>query len=219
MRDSNYTVFLNALEDFSKSKYGYIQPKKWLKDLGSFWIKVWKLLCLERNPPEYIKVLMGQGNKQKESEILTFIKLTKAKEPNCGAQTGVTTIGGTAGDSHDEIANKEVGDGPSITEGIAVEDLEELLETIAMLTGLISQISSTNQLNQKLQEFGLKLNINPNEKLILKMMYLDGMNITNTAKNLNITRHKTKKIHDHILNKIKTILKQIGIDGDDLFYE
>ena len=44
------TVVYRLLEDYSRKRFGRVSPPQWIKRLGSFWITLYRLLCLERFP-------------------------------------------------------------------------------------------------------------------------------------------------------------------------
>ena len=216
-----HTVFIHSLENFSREKFGYPRPKTWIKNQGSFWVKIWKLLCLEREPLEKIRINLSDGSEQREDEIKKIITLIKAKEPNCAKQEALTTIGG--GDENKESVEKEEDgsllgyqQGRRSTEDILQADnYERLTEIIALLTGFAPTLSKTDDAlhNKTLKKLAQSLNITANETLLLKMKYQQSMSDSAIGRALDMSNYQVKTHLGMIVSRLTDVLK----DGEIIF--
>ncbi|HFB64133.1 MAG TPA: sigma-70 family RNA polymerase sigma factor [Aeromonadales bacterium] len=215
-----YTVFLRSLEDFSRTKFGYPRPKSWLKKLGDLWVQIWKRLCLEREPQEQIKMHLGDGDGQREAEIKQIMVTIKAKEPDCGQQEALTTIGGTDDEAflfesqNDGEALGQDQSRRSTEEILDSGHLEELLQVIGLLTGFNGmQTASQNEaLLNKMQQLSVLLKMEPTEQLVLQMKFQDGMKDAAIARALDMSNYQVKNSLEGIIKRLSNILSESGID-------
>jgi RNA polymerase sigma factor (sigma-70 family) len=77
-----YTVASRAMEDFARQKFGRPRPPSWLQELGSGWVKVWYMLCLERQWPELIKQKLADDFQ--EGWLERAMSTIKQRLPRCG---------------------------------------------------------------------------------------------------------------------------------------
>lgn len=221
-----YTVFLRSLEDFSRTKFGYPRPKTWLKNMGDFWVQIWKRLCLEREPPEQIKMSMGSGNKHLEREIKQIMVTIKAQEPDCGKQESLTTIGGTDDDLFASTAYSEGQDDSeamwqhqachSAEEALQGENLEQLLHVIGLLTGVNCQLpvapSDMPEFDIKVAQLSDLLQLKPDEQLVLKMKFQQGMKNTAIAHALDMTNYQVKTCLQAVIKRLSLLFRELEIE-------
>lgn len=218
-----HTVFLRLLEDFSRHKFGYPRPKTWLKNLGDFWVQIWKRLCLEREPPEQIKMSLGEGDDVRELEIKQIMVTIKAKEPDCAQQEGLTTIGGADGDIH---INEKQNDGieiglhhsrRSVDERIHSENLEDLLQVVGLLTGMTCRQTVSTDLNKKLQYFSEQLKLEPGEQLILQMKFQEGMRDAAIARAMDMSNYQVKSSLKVVIQRLNKLFIEADISINELY--
>jgi hypothetical protein len=208
-----HTVFLHALENFSREKFGYPRPRTWLKNRGDFWVQIWKRLCLEREPAEQIKATFADNNKQAEIDVKLIITLIKAKEPNCAKQDSLISIGGTDTDknNYDDflLADDQIDN--STEQVINAQNLDELLEIISRLTGLSQHKADFNQADETIKNLSDSLKMDDNELLILKMKFEQNMGDAAIARALNLSNYQVNTILKMVLSRLSKLFEDADI--------
>lgn len=76
------TITSRLFEDFSRKRFGRPRPPSWVQALGQGWVKLWRMMCLERQWPEVIKTQLALLF---EPKVLAEMMLTiQQRLPNCG---------------------------------------------------------------------------------------------------------------------------------------
>ena len=77
-----YAVAGRAMEDFARRKFGRPRPPQWLQAMGQAWVRLWQMLCLERQWPETIKNRLA--SEFRDGLIGDAIREIKKRIPRCG---------------------------------------------------------------------------------------------------------------------------------------
>lgn len=214
-----HTVFLSVIEDFSRHKFGYPRPKTWIKRLGDLWVQIWKQLCLEREPPEQIKMYFSDDAPYLAEEIKLIMVTIKAKETDCGQQELLTTVGGTddevyTTESHDD--GEALGQDRarrSAEETLYHEYIEELMQVIDLLTGMnVQQTAVTNErVFDKVQQLSVSLKMEPVEQLVLQMTFQQGMKVAAIARALDMSNYQIKNTLEDIIKRLSNVFNDADI--------
>jgi len=82
-------IYKTLLEDFSRKKFGRPRPPAWLQRLGNLWVRVFKMLCLERHEPETIvDRLCHEKGETRQYTVFEAIETIKERIPSCGQIVG-----------------------------------------------------------------------------------------------------------------------------------
>lgn len=111
------SIATRLFEDFSRKRFGRPRPPSWLKELGQGWIKLWRMLCLERQWPETIKQKLSDDYAL--DELVIRMSEIKRRLPNCGAP----------GFAECSISELGLDDGPD-TEECLITDYHTLDEAV-----------------------------------------------------------------------------------------
>lgn len=213
-------VITRALEDFSHKKFGKPRPPVWLKNQGLTWVTVWKMICLERQMPEYVKHTMSSNIG--EEHVNDIIRTIKARLPWCGE----VTFEIPAEDNNDnEFSVDEFGSTCSLEEMNNEEQQESWLLFLAALLNQrdivdsaesLSKYPSVSEFQKKLQMFNQYLALSHEERLLLTLVYQENYKLTNAAKALGLAEHQPARMLKKIHERIESGLAQVGMPLDDL---
>lgn len=184
------TLFRNRLEDISRKRFGRPRAPKWLQDLGGMWMTVYKRLCLERQVPKAIIIAFED---QSDSVLIdSMITTIKTKHPKCGS----TDCQEISLESHQQQhqAFEPVDESES-------NDQEQLLLALSMFCGLSND--DAMGLQSSASHFK-ELDLSVEQQLVLKLIYQQGMKISQVSRMLNSPDYKIRKLHQETLNLLKS---------------
>jgi hypothetical protein len=193
--------FINALEDYARSKYPRARAPQWLRRMGDLWLQVWQRLCLKRDPVETIAGALGQADPDRAEEIRRACVQIKARVPNCGIVVAETTT--------------EADPSPSApdTPHDAMADDELALVLVNVGTALHGRDASAAPSAGALNRLREALQLDDVDRLLLKLMYDDGHNVAAAARILKLTRKQASRRHLAVLARLRKVLAPLGL-GD-----
>jgi RNA polymerase sigma factor (sigma-70 family) len=222
-----HTVTANYLEEFSRKRFGRPRPPEWLKRQGDLWVQVWKLVCLERQLVQSVIDHLSCKSLREPNFIQHIIVTVKAKMPWCGESNREIML-----DKHDDadsdydptnlIAHKQTPDN-ELTE----ESFSDLLLIISSLFADDEEAdcfadrsqASANEFSrnhfQALQALKQKIELTDEERLLLRMVFQDGMKKSAVAKSLGMQEHLPGRILKRVLVRINLVFQEVGIDMDE----
>lgn len=223
-----YTLTGNAIEEFSRKRFGRPRPPTWLQDLGELWVKLWRSLCLERQVLPAIVDRFVKSGFRESGEVEQAARVIKARIPTCG-QSNRDSVG------VDDI--QAVSDAAQAEEehhcGEEVLEFENPFhaELIMMIRGIVSpsvttdyfsqttavQCDSLAQQNQsRLQQLREAIALTDQEKVMLRMIYVDGLSKTATSKAMGMPAHQAGRLVNEVLQRIGEALTQCELDLESL---
>ncbi|WP_163335856.1 hypothetical protein [Desulfopila sp. IMCC35008] len=211
-RGSSFPAFLASvthrlLEDFARKRFGRRRPPKWLATLGGTWLRLYKLLCLERlditaavATVEQSSTWRGQGDAEQAAWLI------KQEVVDCGAHQGLEIqgdeklVGEATASSRREQQERFEGD-----------EREEIFRLLFVaLTDLDEHVVENN-----LARLGeVRVVLANEEKLMLKLCYQDDVSITNAGKMLGYNRHQAHGRMRRLLARIRSAFEEAGIDKE-----
>lgn len=219
-----HTLANNFIEEFSRKRFGRPRPPEWLKREGNFWIKVWKLLCLERRMPEFIvELLCGDGIHDVES-VKQVMRTIKAKIPRCGEAVREVTVNSDTGDDDNDDLQDLIPEFNTPETTLEQSQLRELMEILSLLLAGESGSSALERANQAGQNiikdtnlatnktFHQYLDLSDIEWVVLRMFFQDGINFKTIAQTLGLKPHEPGRIKNRIIDKIRQALESSNID-------
>ncbi|WP_068547688.1 sigma-70 family RNA polymerase sigma factor [Thalassotalea crassostreae] len=205
-----YSVASRLIEDFSRRKFGRPRPPVWLQDLGTSWVKLWRMLCLERQWPELIEQKLKDDFQP--GYIANAIKTIKQRIPRCG-EPGFSECCTT------ELGLEQLPDDSSeqLEQAIANNQRQNALALLSELINSAEQKASSNQqtcpsnANDALAKLAEQININNDDRLLLALSYEDGLSSRKVADLLNISAASVQRKLTSVRQQLHTALIELGL--------
>lgn len=221
-----HTVASNFLEEFSRQRFGRPRPPEWLKRQGTLWVQIWKMVCLERQMIQSVIELLSFKNIRDQLIIKQAIKTIKARLPWCGESRREITQNTTGDEENDpsELITDEQTPESQLTDA-RYSDILLLISSVMndnpteQMFGNIATARSKDYANKNQLTFECiqqKLALTDEEKIILRMLFQDGLKKSVIAKSLGLKDHLPGQIAKNALTKISQIFKDIGINLDEI---
>ncbi len=206
---SSYVMALTArlLEDFARTRFGRVRPPLWVKTMGGIWSKLFIALCLERlKVSEAVEVVFQRQLTAARKEIEDAAYSLLGRIPDCGTARGYEV-------EYDEIYHGDtppgvLWQGEKAEENERVRMLKYLLQTI--LGEEEKEISE--EVAGKLQS--LKVQLQPQEKMLLKLCFQDGLGVAAAGRLLGQTRYQAHGKMRRIMKRIRREFERIGVDRE-----
>ncbi|WP_226661458.1 hypothetical protein [Microbulbifer aggregans] len=218
---------VNLLEEFARKRFGRPRPPTWLQREGELWVRLWKMVCLERQlVPSVIDRLCA--DKQREpSFIQRTITVIKARLPWCGDSAREIPAACLVVDNSDEPHPEQVD--LSTEQSLDKAQWEDALLVIHQLLlsaqnpsmqGMKSESSKNSDLIMQPDtalQLQQRLDLNDEERLLLKMVYQDGLKLNVVAQAMNLPAYQPGRLLNRLHQRIGTALEACGISLEDLF--
>lgn len=218
-----HTVTLNLIEEFSRKRFGRPRPPEWLKRQGNFWVNIWKLICLER------QVTQSVIDRLKEIRDTLYIKdvirTIKARLPWCGESAREVQTSAMDFDDNNPIEFLIPDSNTPHDQLKAAHHAELLLMINCLLTeqkmeDTMDKVSREfTMISDKFEKFRQNIELSDEERLILKMVYQDGINKSVVAKLLGMQTHIPGRILKRVFSKIADAMGHAGFQLDDIVFE
>lgn len=198
-----HTLATRLIIDFNRSKEGRPRPPKWLSAKGDTWIHIWEQLCLDRNDREWVIQTNTLADVKDRQKINTIIDLIQAKLPWCGLSTRPASIDDEEFDSQD---------GP-VTEAVDVHEAIDAEQAMLFVHCILLDADQPDPLADETPKAIIRaakaVKISPDEKVLLKMHFCDGLNYAAIAKLLDIPKHQPVRLINKVLERAKAQLHEI----------
>jgi hypothetical protein len=221
------SLIVNLLEEFSRTRFGRQRPPAWLKRQGELWIKLWKQLCLERQPLPELLHRYEQTGLYQSGWIEQVVRVIKARIPSCGAyHFNVHNM--------DDIPNLA----SSFIDNQAIETPEDCLckyqfellaetEVFLVLRAVLQEQPSSEIFSEdsakklntdvgnaddKLTQLREALVLSDEEIVILRMIYADGLSKNAVSRALGLPSHHAGMIANKAMNRIRNAVAQCELD-------
>ncbi len=208
------TLTARLFEDFVRQRFGRTRLPDWVRARGSLWRLVYRLLCMERHSlHEMVEIASDTAPGGRDRRLVEEAgRAIRARYPNCGAPSVTES----------PVADVEVL--PESTEAaILAADAVELQLLADERSALIQRLGA-GLLAEPLHEpvagdplpsaadlpGGLRLT--SEERLLLKLVYQDGLNVTSAGRLLGYTVHQTHGRLRRLLLRIRDALEAGGVD-------
>jgi RNA polymerase sigma factor (sigma-70 family) len=224
-----HTVTNNYLEEFSRKRFGRPRPPEWLKRQGELWVQVWKLVCLERQMIQSVIDHLSCKTLREPAMIKHVISTIKARIPWCGESNREIMLEPQDGHSDEDFDPAErIAHEQTPGDDILQTQFTNTLLMIASIfnenpteeffdetnTQRASAMASTSI--ERLQTLRERLNLTDEERILLRMVYQDGLKKTAVAKSLGMQEHLPGRILKRVLARISDALQEVGIDIDEI---
>lgn len=209
------STFLSALsirllEDFSRKKFGRVRPPAWLTALGGYWLAMFDALCLQRlkvnDAVEWLFIKYGKKDELEKAAWTILARIT-----NCGKRQAheiefdeTVEAGQRLGREEDHLDTPE--------ELFALKERKIFLAVL--LQGLFSDDNSPKPelLFESLR--GVKIQLKPEERILLKLCFQDGLSVSKAGEMLGINSNQAHGKLRRLLSRLRNFFKQAGIANE-----
>ncbi|MFT5697686.1 MAG: RNA polymerase sigma factor (sigma-70 family) [Desulforhopalus sp.] len=197
-------VVLRLFEDFSRKRSGRLRPPLWIRKLGGIWPKLFVALCLERfGVVSAVELVHQQQGKISQDTIEDAAYTLLGKIPNCGSQKGEKPLDETT-ESDFVVNSDESSRGRSYETMENVEFFENLFQAICGEKHCdFKRISSQYQ--------SLNISLRPEERLLLKLHFQEGYNITEAGKMIDLTRFQVHGKMKRLMARLRDEFERVGL--------
>ncbi|MCL1980122.1 MAG: hypothetical protein FWG62_03485, partial [Proteobacteria bacterium] len=197
---------LRLLEDFARKRFGRVKPPAWICRLGGIWLTLFRLLCLERLTPGEAVAVAGNGlaGPMRAAEEAAYQILGEI--PDCGERSGewveldeTVMVSGTEGDCSLQ------------EEQLAQEERRRLFAVLGRLL-----FDGDGEIDPPLLKrmATATLRLAPEERLLLKLCYRDGVTVAEAGRLLGWNRHQTHGRLRRLLIRLRQDLAAAGLEED-----
>ena len=195
---------LRLLEDFARLRFGRIKPPLWLRSLGGIWLTLFRLLCLERFSPADAAALVGEGQPHQERAAEQAAYRILGEIPECGSQRGEQT-------EFDEsmLIPEQESDCSAQESHLAQTERHHLF---SLLGRLLFDGEPGSGIDPLLLErlATMTVQLDPKERLLLKLCYRDGMAVAEAGRMLGWNRHQ---VHGRLRRLLERLRQQFAAAG------
>jgi DNA-directed RNA polymerase specialized sigma24 family protein len=215
----------NLIEEFSRKRFGRPRPPVWLQAQGEIWVRLWKMVCLERQPlPSVIDRLTQTGQRTTET-VRHAIAVIRARLPACGQE-------GAGECATDDIQSWSDASGLVSRDQQSGTDLEQ--QAVLLFRRLISSLEAETadmtplaeetcpqhldpELAEKLRALHEQLRLDDEEVLLLRMVFIDGLNKSKAARALGKPGHYGGRIINQALERLHNAFLACDLDMESLY--
>jgi len=204
-----FATFIRALtarllEDFARKRFGRVRPPLWVKTLGGIWQKLFIALCLERLPVgDAVQVVLQRQTSAGKNEIDEAAYQLLARIPDCGKQQGLEVPFEEENPLNGTVGNAFSGD------PLEERQRKIVFETIFQLILGERDFEVSDFLQQKLNL--LEISLSPEEKLLLKLCYQDGLTVLQAGRMLGLNRFQVHGRKRRLMARLKEEFARIGL--------
>ncbi len=206
------TLTVRILEDFARARFGGVRPPQWLRALGAVWLDLFRLLCLERMPlVEAVEYLVHRRLQDERAIIENAAYAIRREVVDCGkAQAREVAL-------DEAMAEHAVATGDDEASGqqrrLEEKERQRILNLLfEALTGSEDGLGG--------RDLGvlsrLRLDLSPEDRLLLKLCYRDGVNGTEAAAMLGWTRFQLHGRLRRLMARLREEFDRAGLSGDVL---
>lgn len=208
--EASFKSFLSVLvvrlfEDFARKRFGRIRPPAWITRLGGIWPKLFIALCLERLGVQWAtEIVHQQEPKQGKSEIEEAAYILLGRIPNCGAQTQETALDESR-EAEAVTSQYDGGESGNYERKEKVQFIENICVAICGEEGAINTLEAQEKFSQ------LEISLTTEERLLLKLHFQDGMNVTEAGRMLDLNRFQVHGKLKRLMKKLKQEFDRVGL--------
>jgi RNA polymerase sigma factor (sigma-70 family) len=204
------SVVLRLFEDFARKRFGRLRPPIWLQKLGGIWLTLFRLLCQERlsrhEAVDNLAINRGHNRQELEETAATIT----GEIHDCGHARG-----------HSQATEQEDLDYHAANKNQRHDDCESRLnsrEKKLIFSSIFTHLTSNRQDTELAKMFsGLlqhEIKLKPQEKLLLKLCFQDGVAISEAGRMLGLSTHQVHGKLRRLLTKIRENMEKTGIAAE-----
>ena len=206
------SVCIRLLEDFSRKKFGRVRPPGWVTALGGIWLLLFQLLCLQRLAltDAVETVLAGKGvGRREEVEKAAWNILERIT--HCGGHHGLEVALDEAGE--EQLNDREnAGGGMNDPAEQWLNDERRVFFQLLFHEG--TEDKKITDSAQHLLKSRISIQLNAEERLLLKLCFQDGLTVTKAGKMLGLNGNQTHGKLRRLLTRLREDFDQAGISEE-----
>lgn len=225
---SGFRTFLQQvaqrlLADFWRHKYGRPRTPAWIEALGPLWERVYRQLCRERLPATVVveSIRAALGDEGDPAVLWEIVAAIRARIIDCGAPPNheIETAFSDYPESIDMAALADrLARTPSVEDLAIAEQRVRLLKAVAeLLMPEDAAAGAALAADDRLPVAALRrlrdtLTFAPEERLLLRLVYREGLPATEAGRRLGLNPHQTHGRLRRLLERIRSALRAVGLD-------
>ena len=210
------TVVNRLLIDFRKKKYGdSAKPPKWIAACGGQYIQIFEMVCKERCPvSQTVDTICDEYQYSRyqdkihkrncaleveriATEIITRIR--SCREIACESDLPIDSI------PEPQLPRKTEDD-------LILTEKEAIMKAIFDIVLNPNACPAASPTALALDQFRSTLELSPEDRILLKTVYLDGYSVSKAARALGLEKRPHKR-HNTLLAKVRSAFKATGIES------
>lgn len=213
--DASFRGFLRAvissgLEDFARQKFGRLRPPVWVVRLGGIWEKLYVALCQQRfSLAEATEVVLQRAlaSRTSKEEVEEAACQLLARIPGCGVAAGEENL-----DEHEEMVASKNLQGADVKAPANATEIQQRDQLFAIIFELVLGLDHNGNfatLGEKFKE--LQIELQPDERLLLKLCYQDELGITEAGRLLGLNRFQVHGRMRRLLKRLHREFERVGL--------
>lgn len=198
---------IRLLEDFARFRFGRVKAPLWIRQLGGIWMALFRLLCLERISPDDAVALVSnhQPGQVKTTEDAAYHILGEI--PSCGQHQGEET-------EFCEETTHPASEGDCSVQEQQLEQTERK-QLFTILGGILFDNAQEDMVPRLLERVaGVGIRLEPQERLLLKLCYRDGIAVAEAGRMLGLNRHQAHGRLRRLLDRLRQEFAAAGLDEE-----
>lgn len=200
---------LRLLEDFSRQRFGRLKAPAWIRRLGGIWETLFRLLCMERLGPDaaVAQLTTRQSCATAIAEQAAYQMLGEL--PSCGSHRG------------QQVELAELPEDLPIDTEEGLSQPEEHLETAEreqclQVLGRILFAEEESAIDAPRLErlLGLRISLEPRERLLLKLCFRDGLAVVEAGRMLGWNENQVHGRLRRLLERLRQDFAKAGLEEE-----
>ena len=219
-----YKISSQLLEEFSRQRFGRLRPPAWLEREGGLWLRIWKMLCLERQPSTRVTDILSLEECRDKPYIEAIQKTIKARIPDCGITLYTVAIDHTGSQNEADTSNSsaiELKGNATLEQSLGHQELEEVCFLFAELLENLD-CPSNSGMNDNIQHWKdlsvlqESINLSEEETLVLRMAFQEGLQLKVIAQALSMPAYQPGRMLKRLFSRISESLRATSVDMEHI---
>lgn len=201
---------VRLLEDFSRKKFGRVRPPQWLKALGSSWVNLYELLCLQKfNVADAIQTMLSRGGGVVEKILEERAWIILERIIHCRGSQGYEIAVGDEVEKSGEFFGSDSHSDPEASM-FAVEQ-QDFYDIIFSCKEYESAGLAGTAFIARLRQ---AVRLTADERLLLKLCYQDDFSVTRAGEMLGLNGNQVHGTLRRLLQRLRKEFDKAGISDD-----
>lgn len=197
---------LRLLEDFARQRFGRLKAPAWIRRLGGIWETLFRLLCIERLGPDaaVAQLTTRQSCATVTAEQAAYQMLGEI--PSCGSHRGeeVEMPEDLPIDAEEGLSQPE--------EQLETAEREQCLHVLGRV--LFAGEESAIDAPRLERLLGPRINLEPRERLLLKLCFRDGLAVAEAGRMLGWNENQAHGRLRRLLERLRQDFAEAGLEEE-----
>jgi RNA polymerase sigma factor (sigma-70 family) len=213
-------VVHNLLTDFYYHKFGKCRAPAWVKASGCLFVRVYEKLCCQRMSRAEVAESLSTANPgASETRIQEAITVIKSRIKDCGKLGGFAKETPLSDEVADTMVTSMLGDDAALEadpeQHLLAQQRAQVMQAVlqALTCGESDKAPENGEavLSDAILRLRDKLCISAEERLLLKLVYLEDMKVAVAGQFLNMGVHQVHGRLRRLLRRIREAMDQEGL--------